>query len=63
MIEVHQLYRFEQDKWFNINEDVRNLLTQMRRYYQANKHQRINNYNGNTGYNGSNNGSGNQFGS
>ena len=61
MIKVHSSYRFEQYQWFNIPKDVRNQLTHMKIDYQANKHQRTNNYNRNTGYKGSNIGSGNQF--
>ena len=38
-------------------------MTQIGREYQANKRQRMNNYNGNTCYNGNNNENGNQFSS
>ena len=63
MIKVHPLHIFKQDQWFNIPEDVHNLLTQMRRDYQYNKSQRTNNYNGKSDYNQRYNGIGNQFGS
>ena len=46
-IKVHPAYRFEHDQWFNIPEDVRNQLSQMRRDYQSNQRRRLNGYNGN----------------